>query len=128
MRRGQQGLTLIGFIMVLIVAGFFAYIAMLLVPMYTEYFQVVKSLKGLAQDPDSANFDENKLRDRLSRRFDIGYVTSILPKDVKIKRDQSGFTLSVDYEVRKQIGNTSVFLLCHFTDTESSKSAKSGAE
>ena len=128
MRRGQQGLTLLGFIIVLIVLGCFAYIAMLLVPMYTEYYQVVKSLKGLAQDPESATWDDDKIRDRLARRFDIGYVTSILPKDVKIKRLQSGFTLSVDYEVRKQIGGTAIYLLAHYADLESSSTAKSGAE
>ena len=40
MRRGQQGLTLIGFVMVLVVAGCVAYIAMRVVPMYLEYMQV----------------------------------------------------------------------------------------
>jgi len=40
----QKGLTLIGFAIVLIVGGFFAYAAMKLVPVYTEYFGVVKSM------------------------------------------------------------------------------------
>ena len=43
-QRTQYGITLIGFAMVLIVVGFFAYAAMKLIPVYTEYFGVVKSL------------------------------------------------------------------------------------
>ena len=118
MRRGQNGITLLGFLIMLVVAGCFAYVAMLLIPMYTEYYQVKKALKGTTDDPAFANMTEHQIRVKLSGYFDVGYVTSIQDKDVKIKREGQGQSLSVDYEVRKQIGTSSIFLVGHFTDTE----------
>lgn len=126
MRRAQQGITLIGFIMVLVVFGCVAYIAMRLIPMYTEYFSVVKALKGVSTESGIEMMDERKIRDLLSRHFDISYVESIQPKDVKIKRDQSGLTMSVDYEVRAPLAYN-VFLLCHFENTVRTSPGKAGA-
>jgi len=44
----QSGITLIGFLILLIVVGFFAYAAMKLVPAYVEYFGVVKAMNTVA--------------------------------------------------------------------------------
>jgi len=99
--------------------GFFAYLAMRIVPMYIEYFSVVKSIKHIVSQPDIVHADEFKIRDLLSREFDIGYVTAIEPKDVKIKRLKDGIQLSIDYEVRKPFVSN-IELLGHFQKTASS--------
>ena len=44
MKRKQSGLTFIGFVIVLAVAGLFIYVGMKLVPMYTEYYSVKKQV------------------------------------------------------------------------------------
>ena len=41
MQRKMMGITLIGFVIVLVVLGFFGYVAMRLIPAYTEYYGVV---------------------------------------------------------------------------------------
>ena len=125
MRRGQQGITMIGFVIVLIVLGFFAYIAMRLIPMYTEYFSVVKAIKGVLAEPGIVAADDYKVRDLLSRRFDISYVDSIEPKDVKIIRNQGGLKLSVDYEVRKPVAYN-IDLIGHFQKTAGAGTGKTG--
>ncbi|MCC7256293.1 MAG: DUF4845 domain-containing protein, partial [Dokdonella sp.] len=51
MHHKSKGITLIGFVIVLVVAGFFAYVAMKLIPAYTEYFGVVKSMDQLSKEP-----------------------------------------------------------------------------
>ena len=53
MKRTQRGMTLIGFIIVLAVVGIFAYVAMKLVPMYSEYYAVKSALMGLRPNPAS---------------------------------------------------------------------------
>ena len=116
MRRGQQGLTLIGFAMVLIVAGCVAYLAMRVVPMYLEYMQVVKALEGVAQEPGIETMDPDRIHNLLGRRFNIGYVETINSKDVKILRDANGMRLSVNYEVRKPVVSN-VDLIMHFEKT-----------
>ena len=115
----QRGITLIGFVFVLIVLGFFAYLGMRIIPMYIEYFSVVKSIKHVASQPGIGTAGEHKIRDLLSREFDIGYVESIQDKDVKIKQMPGAVELSVDYEVRKH-GASNIDLVGHFQKTVSS--------
>ncbi|MEO5595666.1 MAG: DUF4845 domain-containing protein [Lysobacteraceae bacterium] len=115
----QRGITMIGFLLGLIVLGFFAYLGMRIVPMYIEYFSVVKSLKHVVAQPGIEKNDEYKIRDYLSREFDIGYVDSIQDKDVKIKRFQDHVTLTADYEVRKPFVKE-LFIVGHFNVTANS--------
>lgn len=101
-KRKQRGITLIGFIIVLAVAGFFAYMGMILGPAYTEYYGVVKAMKFVAGEatPNSDNFET--LRRGLDRQFNVGYVETVTGKDAKLIRDKAaGNTLSIEYEVRK---------------------------
>ena len=123
-RAIQKGITLIGFVFILIVLGFFAYLGMRIIPMYIEYFSVVKSIKHVASQPGIGTAGEHKIRDLLSREFDIGYVDSIQDKDVKIKQMPGVIELTVDYEVRKP-GAYNIDLVGHFQKTVSS-STESG--
>jgi len=116
MRRGQQGLTLMSFVVVLLVLGCIAYLAMRVVPAYLEYFQVVKAMEGVAQEPGVETMDPTRMHSLLGRRFDIGYVETIQDKDVKIIRDTNGTRLSVDYDVRKPVVSN-VDLIIHFEKT-----------
>lgn len=110
MKRNQTGMTLIGFVIVLAVVGFFAFIAMKLFPMYSEYYSVKQALKGLAQEPGIANQDPAKIQDLFFRRLYISYAENVKEENVKIKRiDGGGWTMTVNYELRKPlIGNLDV--------------------
>ena len=103
MKRTQGGMTLIGFVIVLGLVGFFAYIAMKLVPMYSEYYAVKQALKGLQQEPGIANRDPAKIQDLFFRRLYISYAENVKPANVKIERISGGWNMSVDYEVRKPL-------------------------
>ena len=109
MKRKQGGMTLIGFIIVLGLVGFFAYIAMKLVPMYSVYYAVKSALKGLQAEPGIANRDPAKIQDLFFRRLYISYAENVKAENVKIERIDGGWTMSVDYEVRKPLmGNLDV--------------------
>ena len=103
MKRKQGGMTLIGFIIVLALVGFFAYIAMKLVPMYSEYYAVKQALKGLQQEPGIANRDPGRIQDLFFRRLYISYAENVKPANVKIERISGGWNMAVDYEVRKPL-------------------------
>ena len=100
-KRRQGGMTLIGFIIVLIVAAGLIYMGMILGPMYSEYYSVVKALKFVAgqADPNSTEFEP--LRKGLDRQFTIGYVETVAGKDAKLIRDKGGNRLSMEYEARR---------------------------
>ncbi len=103
MKRMQSGMTLIGFVMVLAVAGLFAYVGMKLIPMYSEYYAVKSALKGLSAEPGIADQDPAKIQDLFFRRLYISYAENVKPENVKIKRVDAGWQMDVNYEVRKPI-------------------------
>ena len=103
MKRMQGGMTLIGFVIVLAVAGLFAYIGMKLIPMYSEFYAVKSALKGLSAEPGIADQDPAKIQDLFFRRLYISYAENVKPEDVKIKRVDAGWQMDVNYEVRKPI-------------------------
>lgn len=103
MKRKQGGMTLIGFVIVLAVVGFFAYLAMKLVPMYSEYYSVTQALKGLKAEPGIGNRDPGKIQDLFFRRLYISYAENVKPSNVRIERISGGWNMSVDYEVRKPL-------------------------
>ena len=98
----QRGITLIGFIIVLVVAGFFAYMGMVLGPAYSEYYSVVKAINTVAADATPNTTDMTQIRRALDRQFNVGYVDSVTGRDAKLIRDKTtGNMLSMVYEVRK---------------------------
>lgn len=115
MRTKQSGLTFIGFIMMLVVVGFFAYAAMKLVPVYTEYMGVVKSMNLVASESGSANKSIDELRRDLRVKFDTQYVDpdSIPVQNIQLKRQGGAGTLRIFYERRIPF-IYNVDLLVHF--------------
>ena len=101
MKRTQGGMTLIGFILVLAVAGLFIYVGMKVIPMYSEYYAVKKSLDGLAMEPGIANASPDRIRSLFFRRLYVNYSENVKQDNVKIERKEGGWRMSVRYEVRR---------------------------
>jgi hypothetical protein len=103
MKRTQKGMTLIGFIIVLAVAGLFAYIGMKLVPMYTEFYGVKKAMASLANEPGIATMSPPQIKDLFYRRMYINYAENVKTSDVTLTRKDAGWMMVVDYEVRRPV-------------------------
>ncbi|MCD9028453.1 DUF4845 domain-containing protein [Luteimonas sp. BDR2-5] len=118
MKRTQRGITLLGFVIVLAVVGFAAYIGMKLFPMYSEYYSVKSALKGLSQESGIASADPARIQDLFFRRLYISYSENVKPNNVKLRRVDSGWQMDVEYEVRKpMVGNLDVVGKFHATQT-----------
>jgi len=96
----QKGLTAISLLFVLALVGGAIYTALRVVPMYLNYYKVVSVLESIKEDRETADLGKYKIRDLISRRFNINYVEHIDAKDVKIKKTQKGMVMSVEYEER----------------------------
>jgi hypothetical protein len=101
MHRKVKGITLIGFAMLLCVGGFFAYLAMRLVPMYIEYFGVVKAMDQVRQE-GSASKPLDQIKRDLRFKFDTEYVSNedVPAQAISLKREGGAATLRIAYEVR----------------------------
>ena len=104
----QRGLTLIGFLLVLALALFVAYLGMKIVPIYLNHYSVVSSMKSLAEEENIGTMSEARMRDLLSRKFSTSYVKHVGARDVKFERG-TGLEAVAEYEVREDlIGNMDV--------------------
>ena len=103
MASKQKGITLMSFVIVLVVAGFFALMAMKLFPMYSEFNNLKSVMNQFAEQPNSASFTPAQLHADMARRFNIAYISSVdYKKDMKIVRMPGGrgSELTAVYEVR----------------------------
>lgn len=99
MKSTQTGVTLIGMLIIIMVVGFFGFMAMKLVPAYTEYMGVVKSMNEVASAGTSGRSLDEVRRDLL-RKMDFQYVgdSTIKPTDITINRNSGGTSvLNVSY-------------------------------
>lgn len=103
MKRKQSGMTLIGFIISMAVAGVFVYVGMQVVPMYSEFYSVKKSLASLANEPGIAEESSGKIEDKFFKRLYINYSDNVKPQHVKLVRKDAGWLMTVDYEVRRPV-------------------------
>jgi hypothetical protein len=109
MKRKQGGLSLVGFLVVLAVVGFAAYVGMKLFPMYQEYYSVTSAMKGLANEPGVGDMDPAKIQDLFFRRLYINYSENVEARNVKFERTDGGWKMRVNYEVRRPlVGNLDV--------------------
>lgn len=97
MKSKQAGITLIGFLVVLAVVAFFGYMAMKLVPAYTEYMGVAKAMTQVSTEGvEGKTLDE--IRRDLIRKLDFQYVDdTVHPEDITIDRN-NGTQLHVAYD------------------------------
>lgn len=98
--QSQKGITLMGFIVVLAVVGFFAFIIMRLFPVYSEYYGVLQGLKALQVEPGIAQKTPEQIKESLDRKLYISYVTNVKKNNVKVTRKDGGYLVNVKYEVR----------------------------
>ncbi len=99
MKSKQAGITLIGFLIVLIVVGFFGFMAMKLVPAYSEYMGVVKAMNQEATNGVDGKTLDSIQRD-LSYKFSMQYVDdgTITPSDITITHVNGGNQLNIAYD------------------------------
>ncbi|HSX59945.1 MAG TPA: DUF4845 domain-containing protein [Tahibacter sp.] len=102
MKQSQRGITFIGFVVVLIIGGFFAYAAMKLVPVYTEYMGVVKSMNQLLTEPGITSKDVGEIRQMLNTKFSIQYVddATVPPQNIQLNKRSGAASLRVFYDKR----------------------------
>lgn len=102
--KNQRGMTLIGWVIVLALIGFFATLAMRLVPMYQEYYGVLQIMNDMKIELRNNNLSKGEVEKLLMRRFNIGYISSVEKDDIEILRGKNTAYITkiiIDYEVRK---------------------------
>ncbi len=105
----QKGLTIMGFLMVLAVILFFAFVGIRVTPIYLEYYSVVSAMDGVAAERGSARFSPFEIKRKMLDRLYLSYATdNITEKNIRVIR-RNGVQVRVTYEVRKPMfGNLDI--------------------
>ena len=102
--RRQAGATTLGFIILAIFVGLFAFAAIRLTPVYLNYMKVVGVVDGVFDEFDGQRATRAVIRSSISRRFDVESVSLITARDVTVTAVDGGF------EVKAQYDHTSPFI------------------
>jgi hypothetical protein len=100
MKSKQSGVTLIGFLIIMAIVAFLGYMAMKLLPSYSEYMGVVKAMNQVASEGTNGKTLDD-IRRGLMFKMGFQYVddATIKPADITIKRDAGGASqLQVSYD------------------------------
>lgn len=96
-----RGITLIGFLVVLVVIGFFAYVAMRLIPIYLEFHTVSAAMDKVKSDARLQNAQPIDIRKAFMKYLEVDYVTSIGDQHVTVSRERGRPVLRVKYQIEK---------------------------
>ncbi len=97
MRRWQEGVTTLGWIVLLTPFAIVLYAAIRLTPVYLNYMKVVRALDQAASDNRNAS-DAQPIRTSIDRRFEIDLVDFPTIKDIKIRREGGAWVIEAAYD------------------------------
>lgn len=113
MQSRQSGITMISFIVILVIIGFFAFMAMKLVPPYMDYFGVSKAMEEVATEGVHGK-SQNDIRQDFMFKLSFQYADQVItPKDIKFVHAGDGTNMNVAYDQRIHFLYNIDFLL-HF--------------
>jgi hypothetical protein len=109
-RRGrQQGLTIIGFLLVAAVVVIFVVVGARTVPAYIEWYSVQKALEKALKEARDPNTVE--VRRSFDRYLATDYIQSVRASDVEVTKDGNVVTANVAWtRILPLVGNVSLYL------------------
>jgi Tfp pilus assembly major pilin PilA len=107
--RNQQGVTLIGMVVVGIIIVFVAIGGLKIAPAYIEYYKVKKAIVGVAQTTSRGTVAE--VRAAFDRRAAIDDIDVIAGRDLEITKEGNEIVISFAYPKRiSMFGNVNVVI------------------
>jgi hypothetical protein len=108
-RHQQRGATALGTITILAILGLGLYAVIRLVPVYLEYFEVVRAMDKISKEASAAETSPDKIRFSLNRTWNIEDIKTLDYKDIEVRRVGSAYELTAEYSARVSfIGNVSL--------------------
>ncbi len=109
LRKQQQGLGLLGLLVILGAASFVLTCFFRIGPVYLEYWQVKQSLDLVLKNRDAASKTPDALLAAIDKQFQVSAIDVINRKDIAISTDHGKRTLDANYEKRVALlGNIDV--------------------
>jgi hypothetical protein len=117
MRQSQRGVTMIGWLILLIPVGIVFYACIRLAPVYLNYMRMSQSIAQTAQElkgEDSGPSGAASFRAALDKRFEIEGIDHPTAKEIDVHRDGDHWVAIADYEDQAPLfANVSILVVFH---------------
>jgi hypothetical protein len=94
----QRGITLIGWLILLIPVAVVGYAGLRVTPMYLNYMKVSKTLDRTRDELKGSNTTDTGIRNTLGKHFDIDSIDYPGVKDIKVTRDGHSWVVEAAYD------------------------------
>jgi hypothetical protein len=98
MQKHQRGMTFIGMLCILALAGAVVYAGVRLAPVYLNYMKIARTLEAVAGEVKGDNPDPAAVRNLIDRHFNIEDPSVVTVKDIEITKDEGGVEMHVVYD------------------------------
>lgn len=95
----NRGLSLVGFIFVIVIVALIAVLGMKVVPTVVEYMAIKKAIVNAR----NAGTNVAEIQNSFDRQRTSNYVESVTGKDLEITRTAEGFEVSVAYQKKIEL-------------------------
>jgi len=115
--RNQRGVTMIGWIFLLVPVAIVLYAGMRVAPEYLNYYKVVSAMQETASALRSDDaLTVGAVQTALVKRFDTGYIDKPIVSDIAVTKADQGWQMTADWETTVPLfGN--LYLLLTFKKT-----------
>ena len=114
-RKYQQGVTGLGWLIILGLIAFFAFLVLKIYPIYWENYNVKSSLKSLSQTDGISRMSRAQVRGLLLRKLDINNIRTIKKKNIKVTKRNGAAIVEVIYTVKVPLAGE-LSLLAEFNE------------
>lgn len=97
-RKKQAGITLMGGIIVALIGGFFAYLAMLLFPVVININTMDTILRGVNNEPGVMQMSNKEIVTLINKRLRINDIRDVTTEDFEIVRENGVITVYLDFD------------------------------
>jgi Domain of unknown function (DUF4845) len=116
MRSKQTGITLIGWIILLVPVAVCFYAGIRLAPVYLNYMKVARTLEQVKSEFKGGDANQASVRTAVEKHLNIESVDYPDIKDIKITRDGKTWTVTAAYDDQAPLFSN-VFILVTFDKT-----------
>lgn len=97
----QSGMSSLGMLTILLLAGFFLLAAFRVGPLYFDNIYVAEGLRSLSNpDGDLSTLNKSQVKAQLGKYFLLNNIRDFSMDSIQVKKDDSGLLVTADYEKR----------------------------
>lgn len=116
MQHRQRGMTGAGWLLVLVLIGFFSLLTIKLAPIYMENYTVKQVLASLEEEPLITKKSVGEIRKLINRRLKVNGYYDMDKDAITITREGGVTTVDISYEVQKNMAGN-IDILVFFSDS-----------